>query len=175
MDLLNIEIETERLRLMPVSEKYREDIFREFDKEITRYMYPKPAEKIEETDTFISSSQENLLKGKEIVFSILKKDSGEFLGTVGLHHIDTSHPEFGIWTKKSAHGNKYGREAVQGLKKWVDENVKYEYIVYPADKRNVASRKIAESIGGVIEDEYEKVGRGGQQLDEVEYRIYPNK
>jgi len=175
MDLLNIEIETERLRLIPVSEKYREDIFREFDKEITIYMVPKPAEKIEETDTFISSTIENMKKGEEIVLSILKKDSGEFVGITGLHHIDTLHPHFGVWTKKSSHGNKYGREALQGFKKWADENIKYEYIVYPVDKKNIASRKIAESLGGVIEDEYEKVGMGGQQLDEVEYRIYPSK
>lgn len=175
MDLLNIEIETERLRLVPVSEKHREEIFKEFSPEIVTYMVPKPAEKIEETDAFISSTIKNMEKGEEVVLVILKKDNEEFVGITGLHHIDMPQPHFGVWTKKSSHGNKYGREALQGFKKWADENVKYEYIIYPVDKRNIASRKIAESLGGVVEDEYEKVGMAGQQLDEVEYRIYPNK
>jgi hypothetical protein len=43
-----------------------------------------------------------------------------------------------------------------------------------ADK-NIASRKIPESLGGVIEKEYDDKGLGGNEYHALEYRIYPNK
>jgi hypothetical protein len=49
MNLMDIMIDTERLLLKPITLIYAEDIFKEFTWEITKYMYPKPAEKIEET------------------------------------------------------------------------------------------------------------------------------
>jgi len=173
MNILKTHIETERLILIPVSAMYREEIFSEFTPEITTYMFPKSADDIGETDAFIAESIENMSKGTELVCVILKKDTKEFMGIAGLHHIDTPTPEFGIWTKKSSHGNKYGREAIYGVKQWADKNIVYEYITYPADKRNIGSKKIAESLGGVIKKEYTQTGLDGQELDEVEYWIYP--
>ena len=174
-DLLKVIVETPRLRLVPTSEKYAEDIFREFTPEITTYMYPKPAKKIGETLEFINSSIQKMINGEELQMAILDKKTGEFLGHGGISKLNTDTPELGIWIKKGAHGNKYGREAVTGLKHWADENIKYKYVIYPADRRNIASRKIAESLGGILEDEYKKINASGNELDIVEYRIYPQK
>jgi predicted acetyltransferase len=50
--------------------------------------------------------------------------------------------------------------------------MKYEYLKYPCVKENIASCKIAESLGGVVDHEYtEKNGSGEEQLL-VEYHIY---
>ena len=57
MDLMSIEIETERLLLKPISYNYVEDIFKEFNQEITKYMYPKPTETIEETKEILEVYQ----------------------------------------------------------------------------------------------------------------------
>lgn len=172
MDLSNVIIETERLRLVPISPQYREESFREFTPEITRFMLPKSPDTIEETDAFIASAELDLKNGKNLTIVVLKKETNEFLGCGGLHHIDTQTPEPGIWIKKSAHGHGYGVEAVTGLKEWADKNLEYEYLKYPVDKINIASRKIAESLGGIVKQEQMTVGMGGQQLDEVEYHIY---
>ena len=67
-------------------------------------------------------------KGQELVLAILNKKTKEFLGVAGLHHIDTPYPELGVWTKKSAHGHKYGREAMTALKEWADDNLAYDFI-----------------------------------------------
>lgn len=173
LSLLSTIIESDRLKLIPVSEEFAQDIFKEFTDEVTTYMFPKTPQKIAETLEFVRLAREKMAKGAALNMSIFNKDSGEFLGGVGAHKLDTKTPILGIWIKKDAHGNKYGREAVTAIKNWVDQNVKYKYIVYPADKRNIPSRKIAESLGGVIEDEYKKPNQAGKILDEVEYRIYP--
>lgn len=172
MDLSNITIETERLRLIPISSYYREEIFKEFTPEIAQFMTPASPDKIEETDEFIRSSEKELKDGVTFQVVILKKEDDEFLGCAGIKNVNTDTPEPGIWIKKSAHGNGYGREAVFGLKKWVDTNVDYRYLVYPVDKRNIASRKIPESLGGIIKKEYKETGAGGQDLDLIDYHIY---
>lgn len=175
MDLTKVEIQTERLKIIPISTNYAEEIYREFNPEVTRYMYPKPAESLSDTLYFLNIAQQLLLQGEDLSIVILKKGSKEFLGGGGINHVNTPTPQLGIWIKMSAHGNKYGREAVNGLKEWADENLKYDYLTYPVDKSNIASRKIAESLGGVIKKEYTKINKSGNTLDEVEYWIYKNQ
>jgi [ribosomal protein S5]-alanine N-acetyltransferase len=166
-------IDTPRLSLKPVSLAVKEDIFREFTHEITVYMTPVPAKHVSETESFINESRKNMKDGKELVLGILAKETEEFLGIVGLHKIDTVHPELGVWLKKSAHGQRYGREAVHAVKEWADRHVRYDYILYPVDRANVASRKIPEALGGMVHAEYTKSTPSGATLNTVEYRIYP--
>jgi RimJ/RimL family protein N-acetyltransferase len=174
MKLLQEIIESERLTLLPTSEKYAQDMYRELTADITLYMQPKPADDISETLSFIRSSRNKMENGEQLQVVILNKNTGEFLGHGGINHLDSDTPELGIWIKKAAHGHKYGVEAVQALKNWIDTNVSYTYITYPVDKRNIASRKIAERLGGIVKDEYQKTNMQGNILDEVEYRIYPS-
>src|SRR3989344_3002706 len=166
-------IETKRLLLKPLSMQWKEVIFREFTEEITLFMFPRAAKKMAETEDFIVSTMEKMKQGKEIVCVTLEKQSEEFLGCAGLHEINTNFPELGIWLKKSAHGKKYGREAITDLKQWADEHLTYDHIVYPVDRDNIASRKIPESLGGVIHREYEKKNLSGNTLHTVEYWISP--
>ncbi len=170
---LDVVIESERLRLVPASEEYAEAIFREFTPEIREFMFPKPPDEIEETLEFIRDSRRRMANREELNVAILLKTTAEFLGHGGLDHIDGETPELGIWIKKGAHGQRYGREAVTALTRWAFENLKVRYLTYPVDRRNAASRKIPESLGGVVEAEYEHTNMSGHVLDTVEYRIYP--
>lgn len=171
MDLSHIKIETDRLMLVPLSMEYEKIIFREFQEPVTKFMDPKAPQKIEETEEFIRTTLENMQKGKELVLVILDKQSGEFLGEAGLHQLDKKILEMGIWIKQSAHGQKYGREAMQALKLWADKHTKYEFIRYPVAAENISSRKIAEALGGKIVKEYRKTTQSGRTYDYVEYRI----
>jgi [ribosomal protein S5]-alanine N-acetyltransferase len=174
MNLLDVQIESERLLLHPISRKYREDIFREFTVDITLYMYPQPAKDISETDKFITDSVEELSAGTTLQLVILKKIGNEFLGCAGLHHLNRKNPELGIWVKRSAHGNGFGREAIDAIKKWADENLDYEYLKYPVAEENNASRKIPESLRGKVFEEKTKTMPSGKIYKMFEYRIYRN-
>jgi RimJ/RimL family protein N-acetyltransferase len=171
MDLSNITIKSERLLLEPMSEKYREDVFREFTEDVTQLMFAAPPDTIDTIDERIRINREELKKGTDLNVVVLNNITKEFLGRCALHETHTSRPELGIWIKKSAHGYGYGREAITALKSWADQHLDAEYYVYPVDKTNIASRKIAESLGGVIENEYKKISMSGRVLDEVEYHI----
>lgn len=174
MNLLNLEISTNRLLLKHISLEYKSDIFSEFTAEITRYMIPRSPQDISEIELFINQSIIEVGNGGALIFVILKKSSQEFLGCAGIHDL-AGNPELGIWLKRSAHGNKYGLEAITAIKKWADENLNYEYLRYPVDRRNIASRKIPEALGGNIFRQYDRVNMSGNTLHLLEYRIYLNK
>lgn len=172
INLLEVIIETERLLLKPVSLEYVEMIFSEFTEEITVFMFPSSPKDISETEKYIIDSTKKLISGDDLGISIFNKKTGEFLGNGGIHDLKTKTPELGIWIKKSAHGNGFGREAVAGLKRWADQNLKYDYLLYPVVKENIASRKIPEFLGGKIAREFIGKKQNGETMKEVEYRIY---
>ncbi len=171
-DLTSLRIEGDRVTLQSIKESDSSEIFKEFTSEITQYMFPKPAEKIEETLSFISESLDGMRGGWDLVLVITRKENGEFLGCCGLHgNRNPRTPELGIWIKKEAHGNKYGREAIITLTSWAVENIDFDYAIYPVDKANIASRKIPEALGGTIFDEKRAKNMSGNYLDEVIYKI----
>ncbi|MEH1816683.1 MAG: GNAT family N-acetyltransferase [Nostoc sp.] len=170
--LEKVSLESKRLILQTISLEHTEDVFREFTSEITTFMYPKPAQSLRETEKIIREMILQRENHTDLVLVILKKDGLEFLGICEVGAIDTQTPELGIWLNKSAHGHGFGREAIDALKDWVDKNLEYNYLSYPVDKKNIPSRKIAESLGGKVFREFQQINKSGDLLDEVEYRIY---
>lgn len=172
LDLSTVILETARLRLVPITQKYAADVFREFTSEVTVWMWPSVPKSITDTEKFIMESTLKRVVGKEIVFAVVDKDSGEFFGCTGVHEIDTKTPEFGIWLKIGAQSQGYGREIVEAIKKWMDETIDYEYIKYPVATENSRSRALAESLGGVAGEEFDTHTQDGRVMREVEYKIY---
>ena len=151
--------------------EYKADIFREFTREVTTYLYAEPAQKIQDTENFINQSLLKMEKGEELLMMILKKDSQEFLGCSGIHEIKSKYPRYGIWLKKSAYKQGYATETTQALKLWAEENLDYEYLRYGLDKANTPSRRVAEKLGGKIGKEFDIITVSGKVLNIVEYRI----
>lgn len=56
-DLTTLILDSERLRLLPVSEAYTELIFREFTPEVATYMHPRPASERLETEAFVEAAK----------------------------------------------------------------------------------------------------------------------
>lgn len=165
-------IKTNRLILTPVNLSHVKDIFLNFTDEVTQYMYPKPAQKIEETKNIVINFISQRLQKNDYVFSIIRNE--EFLGLVGLHQLKDSIPEVGIWTKISARGYHYGREAVGGILEF-SKKCGYNKLFYPVDTRNIASKKIALFYQGILRDENTKMSCSGKALFLENYIISLNK
>lgn len=172
VDLTALQIEGVRVFLRSIDESFCAVIFREFTSEITKYMYPQPAVKIEDTLSFIHASIKGMRSGWDLSLAIIKKKKSEFLGCCGFHgRGNPKTPELGIWIKKEAQGQKYGIEAIKTLTSWAVDTINFDYAVYPVDRANLASRKIPEALGGIIFDERKVGTMSGGCLDEVVYRI----
>lgn len=83
MDTSNITIKTKNLYLKGITLDYKDDIFREFTTEITTHMFPKPAEKIEETIEFIETSIKKNKEGSNLQIVILHKENKNFWAVEG--------------------------------------------------------------------------------------------
>ncbi len=171
-DLTQLSIESDRLLLETVNRQYANLIFTEFTEIITQYMLPRPPEAVEETMQFIEASREGMNKLRELVCVVLLKSDRSFLGCCGLHARQVwPEPELGIWIKKGAHGSVYGREAVTAMAGWAFDHLIADYLIYPVDQANLPSRKIAESLGGIVFAEKKVPTARGTFLNEVVYRI----
>lgn len=172
LDFNSVVITGDRVRLVPVSPEYSETIFQEFTDEITRYMVPATPANLQEVDDFIQASISNMSEKNELILAIVNNRNDEFLGICGLHgDPDPDEPVVGIWLKKSAHGHKYGQEAIKILAGWARQNIIFKHLVYPCDKDNIASRKIAESLNGTIFRKADIKSRSGRILHEIAYKI----
>lgn len=171
MNFLDVVIETDRLKLVPIAHQYAGVIFSEFTEQVGRYLYVQPTGVFSDTEAFITKSLTDLDRKTDLQLVILGKETEEFLGCTGLHYVDTPTPEPGIWLKEAAQGNGYGFEVIAGLKRWADEYLKYEYLIYPADKENARSWMIAVRLGGVFDSEFQKANSRGIPRTCVRYHI----
>lgn len=164
-------IETERLILVPVSEHHIDPIFEHFTEKVITYMLPNTAKHIDETRSVVQRFIEQRNNNTNYVYAITLKSNSEFIGLVGLHNVKNEIPELGIWTKLESHGNHYGREAIGGL---IDlaRGLGIKKLCYPVDRRNAPSKKIPLFYGGKLVVDYKEVTTpDGRILEEEIYEI----
>ena len=83
-----------------------------------------------------------------------------------LENADSVWPEIGLWLKESAHRQGFGREVVAALVEWGQAFLSKGSFIYPVALQNIASRRIAENLGGEI------IGtRTNPKYDSVIYKI----
>lgn len=168
----SVTITGERILLVPISEKYADEIFDEFTDEITNLMVPETPSHIDKIHEFIRTSNENMDTNTDLTFAVVSKISDEFMGVCGLHGKSSpDQPILGIWLKKNAHGEHLGQEAIKILADWARSNLIFDFMVYPCDRDNIPSRKIAEKLNGTIFSTGEVTSMSGRTLNEVAYKI----
>ena len=173
IQLLDVEIVTERLILRPLNLVDLEPIAREFDEQVTRYMYSSAARSAMDVAPFIADSIEGLTSNTNLqLVAVLQENTKTFVGCLGLHKPHTATPELGIWVAKQFHRQGLGLEAIEGLCEWATDEIECDYLRYPVDQQNTPSRRIPEALGAEIEDEYDRITPSGKMLNIVEYRIY---
>ncbi|AZB19577.1 GNAT family N-acetyltransferase [Chryseobacterium indologenes] len=166
-----IKIRTERVIMQPVRDSDINAILEHFTSEITRYMPFNPQGDREEIVNFVNESKRTLSQNTDLVLVAL--DSNEdFIGCCGIHNITQESVELGLWLKKGVHGKGLGSEIITGLIEFLENHFTFEYILYPVDESNVASRKIPEKLGFIPAKRYKKYKDILTDLSIVEYRKY---
>jgi RimJ/RimL family protein N-acetyltransferase len=109
--------------------------------------------------------------GSELHLVIRLASTGEFLGVAGLQAIGVSEPTVGLWIKEVAHRRGYGRESIAAIIDWSAAHVGAAAVTYPVVEQNLASRRLAESLRGVVMGTKELRKTSGAVFREVVYRI----
>ena len=170
-DLRAIAIESKRLSLRSFTGADAAESFAAATVVVTRFMgwdpSPSPAAFAEIWREWLPQ----MAAGTDVAFTVRQRLTGEFLGVAALHRIGNPEPELGIWIKEHAQGIGYGREAVAAAIAWAARALAVTSFEYPVAVENRRSRRVAESLGGVLAGTRMLRKPSGVVLDEVVYRI----
>lgn len=114
---------------------------------------------------------------EEIDFCFFRRADGVLVGKGGLHTIDWDIPKFeiGYWIRSSCARQGYATEAAVALVGFAREHLGAHRIEITCDTRNLASRRVAEKSGFVLEGIRRASRRGadGELADSCMYaRIF---
>lgn len=160
------ELITRRLKLRIYAPQDAKEIYSQITPTLTRFMAWEPPASYEE---FLENKvlwEERFLQGTDYHFVARDIQSGSFIGIVGVHKAASPTPEFGVWMSELVHGQGYGKEAVNAVFNCANSNLQADYFIYPVAELNLASRKIAETLGGMIVSSEQK-----QKYMSVTYHI----
>lgn len=145
-----IRIESRRLSIRPFSESDADATFPCITPSLTRWMAWEPPTDRDEFDRIWQAWLPAIAEGSDFVFAVRERIDGGFLGLVGLHHVKVASAVLGIWVREDRHGEGIGSEAVGLVAAWASSRLGIERFAYPVAEENYRSRRIAESLGGVI-------------------------
>ena len=154
-----------RLRFAPFTLDDAADVYACITPEIARFMrWDPPAS----SDAF-RDRRRDLLQAEDqsdLSFVIRYAATLECLGTAAIEGVACPAPEIGLWLKADAHGRGHGFDVVQAVVTWATRALGSTGFDYPVASQNIASRRIAERLGGRAIGE-----RHGATYTAVVYRI----
>ena len=145
----SIPICTPRLQLRSFRMADAEQVFACITPAVARFMTWEPPHSFAE---FRAGRQAKLDAGDSSSLSLVvrRDDNGECLGVAALEAMDASCPTLGVWLKVEAQSHGYGREVVRAIVDWASRYLAPTGFYYSVAVENVRSRRIAESLGGVV-------------------------
>lgn len=108
---------------------------------------------VEASEIFCRNAHANFHARKDFPYLMLEADTSRLVGVCGLHRPEWSTPklEVGYWCRTSALGNGYVAEAVRAVCAQAFERLGVVRLEIVTDRENIASRRVAERCGFVLE------------------------
>ncbi len=104
----------------------------------------------EEYQTALNERQQQHLKGEIHFFTMLENKTTP-IGTINIRPKNDFRADIGLWIGEKFHGKGYGTQAVKEITKYGFEKLKLQKIEATVFVGNLASRKIFENNGFVLE------------------------
>lgn len=149
-DLSQCRLNTDRLLIAPFTAADADEVYQAITPTLTRFMNFEPEASPEAFANVWQTWLPLIREGEEVIFVARLSDTKQFVGMGGAHDLHSQTPELGIWVKETQHGNGYGREIVHAIAVWASERYRPQHFIYPVAEQNTPSRRIAESLGGVV-------------------------
>lgn len=147
-------LQTERLRLRPFAETDADDLFALLsDPEVLRYWDEPPWTDRTRAEQFIERCRQMAEEGSGARLAIDRAADGRFVGwcTLSRWNPDFRSAKMGYCLVKAAWGQGYATEASRALLTWAYDTLDLNRVQAEADTRNVASGRVLEKLGFVLE------------------------
>ncbi len=131
---------------------------------------------IEESREFVSTRGKSATDGEWYSFGVFEKESGKFLGGVGLNFINRVHmmANLGYWVRSSSVGRGVATTATRLAARFGFEELGLHRIEIVAAVGNIASQRVAEKAGAVREAVLRKrLLIRGESQDAVMFSLVP--
>lgn len=175
-----IQLETERLMLRQIEKSDAEAVFSyRSDALVNRYQGWIPTS-LSEVNYFINYkvSREINLPGTWVQFVLVKKDTGELIGDIGVHFLsaDTFQVEMGCTLNQLFHGKGYASEALKQVIHYLFNQLNKRRIIASIDPRNESSIRLYEKLGFRKEAHFrESILLNGEWVDDLVYALLKNE
>lgn len=107
----------------------------------------------QDVEANIRESIAKFITREDLRLHILDKETGEFIGSSGLHRIDWAVPKFeiGYWIDTRYTGRGYITEATEAITNFAFQELKAKRVEIRCDSKNSRSRAIPERLGFTLE------------------------
>lgn len=107
----------------------------------------------EQCEVNIRNAYTEFIKRTDLRLHIFLKETGEFIGSSGLHSINWEVPKFeiGYWVDTRYSGKGYITETVQGISDFAFGELKARRVEIRCDSKNEKSRRIPEKLDFALE------------------------
>ncbi|MNI31146.1 Ribosomal-protein-serine acetyltransferase [compost metagenome] len=108
---------------------------------------------VQDSEINVRQARLAFLERKDLRLHFINKNTGEFIGSGGLHRIDWKARKFeiGYWLRTSCTKQGYMTEAVAAITKYAIEHLEANRIEIRCDARNLGSAQVAERSGFTLE------------------------
>ena len=133
----------------------------------------------DETEAYVCGELEKWNQREYLSMSIWEKETGQYLGGVGLYGIRWEAPSFqiGYWLRSSAEGKGYMTEAARVLCDFTFQTLKAKRIEIRCDTRNVRSAGIPRRLGFLYEETLHsgKLTPQGESIGDFVFSMTPDR
>ncbi|WP_322904139.1 GNAT family protein [Paenibacillus campi] len=108
---------------------------------------------VQQSEANLRLAQVQFMERRDLRLLLLDKQTGQFVGSSGLHAIDWQVRKFeiGYWVSTAYAGQGYISEAVRAITEFAIERLQANRIEIRCDARNVSSARVAERCGYTLE------------------------
>jgi ribosomal-protein-serine acetyltransferase len=108
---------------------------------------------LEQSEANVRKARLSFLERSDLRLHLIHKESGEFIGSSGLHRIHWPSRKFeiGYWLRTSWVGKGLITEAVAGITEFAIKELQANRIEIRCDAKNIRSARVAERLGFTLE------------------------
>lgn len=145
-----LEIRTPRTIIRSFTPADADELFACITPTLTRFMSWEPPASLDAFADVWRDWLDLAEAGRELQLIVRAAADGTFVGIIGLHDMQGDTPELGLWIREDRHGQGFGAEALTAVTAWAADRLRPRAFVYPVAEPNIASRRLAERLGGTI-------------------------
>jgi [ribosomal protein S5]-alanine N-acetyltransferase len=143
-------LETERLNLIEIKEEHVKEIYDIFSREeVTRFYGLLPFKKEDQAIKMVESFSKNFQDNRAVRWGIVLKETGEFIGSVGLNNLQlwSKRSEIGYELRPDVWGKGIASEAVKTVLSYSFQELELFRIGAVTFPENFASSKLLLNLG----------------------------